>query len=130
MRLAFYFATRRAASPQGTNSCHLDIPSGAGSTRNPSNQACREADEIASVVQPFVIDWTAARRVGSSFNAEDRAPPFNFERRGDLGLNQRTIVFAFKKRKDRLDLLVVGDDFLADLQREVGLIEGEGNTIR
>jgi len=22
----------------------------------------------------------------------------------------------------------VGDDFLADLQREVGLIEGEGNT--
>jgi hypothetical protein len=45
-------------------------------------------------------------------------------------LNQRNTVFAFKERKDRLDFQVVGDDFLADLQREVGRIEGEGNTIR
>ena len=32
--------------------------------------------------------------------------------------------------KNRLDLQVVGDDLLADLQGEKGLIEGEGNSIR
>jgi hypothetical protein len=42
-----------------------------------------------------------------------------------LGLNQRNVVFAFKERKDRLDLQVVGVDLLADLQREEGLIEGD-----
>src|SRR5258708_20998646 len=117
------------------------MPSEAGSTRHLSNQACHELDEIPSVVQPFVIDWTAACRVRSSLNAKDRAALLDFQRRSDfrlgwhcvqfvLGLNQRKIVFAFKERKDRLDLQVVGDDFLADLQREEGLIEGEGNTIR
>jgi len=92
-------------------------------------------------MQLFVIDWTPTCGVGSSFNPKDRASRSHFQRRGDigfschrvqlvLGLNQRNIVFAFKKRKDRLDFQVVGDDFLADLQREIGLIEGEGNTIR
>src|SRR5882724_2789919 len=117
------------------------MPSEAGSTRHLSNQACHELDEIPSVVQPFVIDWTAACRVRSSLNAKDRAALLDFQRRSDfglgwycvqlvLGLNQRNIVFAFKKRKDRLDLQVVGDDFLAYLQGEEGLIEGEGDTIR
>src|SRR5215471_4646432 len=46
-----------------------------------------------------------------------------------LGLDQRNIVFAFKKRKNRLNLQIVGDDFLADLQGEKGFIKGEGNTI-
>src|SRR5215469_10229395 len=63
---------------------------------------------------------------------------FHFERLGlsfhsvklILGLNQWNVVFAFKERKDRFGLQVVGDDFLADLQGEEGLIEGEGNTIR
>jgi hypothetical protein len=45
-----------------------------------------------------------------------------------LGLNERHIVFAFKKGKNRLDLQVVGDDFLAYLQGEEGLIEGERST--
>src|SRR6267378_5518484 len=118
-----------------------DIPSVAGLARHLSNQACHELDEIPSVVQPFVIDWTAACRVRSALNAKDRASRFHFQRRSDfglgrycvqlvLGLNQRNIVFAFKKRKDRLDLQVVGDDFLAYLQGEEGLIEGEGDTIR
>jgi len=68
-----------------------DIPSVAGSARHLSNQACHELDEIPSVVQPFVIDWTAARRVGSSFDTKDRAPPFHFERRGDLGLSFHSV---------------------------------------
>src|SRR5215469_4911997 len=63
---------------------------------------------------------------------------FHFERLGlsfhsvklILGLNQWNVVFAFKERKDRFGLQVVGDDFLADLQGQEGLIEGEGNTIR
>src|SRR6266403_635585 len=118
-----------------------DIPSVAGLARHLSNQACHELDEIPSVVQPFVIDWTAACRVRSALNAKDRTTLLDFQRRSDfglgwycvqlvLGLNQRNIVFAFKKRKDRLDLQVVGDDFLAYLQGEEGLIEGEGDTIR
>jgi hypothetical protein len=109
--------------------------------RNLPDQACHELNEIPSVVQPFVIDWTAACRVGSSLNAKDWAALLDFKGRSDFGLGwycvqlvlslgQRNIVFAFKKRKDRLDLQVVGDDFLADLQREEGLIEGKGNTIR
>src|SRR5258708_20943702 len=117
------------------------MPSEAGSTRHLSNQACHELDEIPSVVQPFVIDWTAACRVRSSLNAKDRAALLDFQCRSDfglgwycvqlvLGLNQRNIVFAFKKRKNRLDLQVVGDDFLAYLQGEEGLIEGERNTTR
>src|SRR5258705_12023256 len=116
------------------------MPSEAGSTRHLSNQACQELDEIPSVVQHFVIDWTAACRVRSSLNAKDRAALLDFQRRSHfglgwycvqlvLGLNQRNIVFAFKKRKNRLDLQVVGDDFLAYLQGEEGLIEGERNTI-
>jgi len=91
-------------------------------TRSPGNAA-------------FVIDWTPACGVGSSFNPKIGLA-FHFQRRGDigfschcvqlvLGLNQGNIVFAFKKRKDRLDFQVVGDDF-CDLQREIGLIEGEG----
>src|SRR6266852_1730169 len=117
------------------------MPSEAGATRHLSNQACHELDEIPSVVQPFVIDWTAACRVRSSLNAKDRAALLDFQRRSDfglgwycvqlvLGLNQRNIVFAFKKRKNRLDLQVVGDDFLAYLQGEEGFIEGERDTIR
>src|SRR6266446_5073959 len=116
------------------------MPSEAGSTRNLSDQAGHELDEISPVMQLFVIDRTAACRVGSSFNAKDRAALLDFQCRSYfglswhcvqlvLGLNQRNVVFAFKKRKDRLDLQVVGDDFLTDLQGEKGLIEGEGNTI-
>src|SRR5258707_4844817 len=117
------------------------MPSEAGSRRNLSDQSGHELDEISPVMQLFVIDWTAACRVGSSFNAKDRAALLDFQCRSYfglswhcvqlvLGLNQRNVVFAFKKRKDRLDLQVVGDDFLADLQREEGLIEGEWNAIR
>ena len=36
-----------------------------------------EPNEIAPVVQPFIIDWTAGCRVGGSFNAKDRAPLFH-----------------------------------------------------
>ena len=111
------------------------------SRRNLSDQSGHELDEISPVMQLFVIDWTPACGVGSSFNPKDRASRFHFQRRGDIsfschcvqlvhGLNQRNTVFAFKKRKDRVNFQVVGDDFLADFQREVGLIEGEGNTIR
>ena len=46
-----------------------------------------------------------------------------------LGFYQRDIIFAFKERKDRLDLQVVGDDFFADRQGKVGVIEGDGNSI-
>src|SRR6266481_2293755 len=117
------------------------MPSEAGSRRNLSDQSGHELDEISPVMQLFVIDWTPSRGVGSSFNPKDRASRFHFQRRGDigfswrcvqlvLGLNQRNTVFAFKERKDRVDFQVVGNDFLADLQGEVGLIEGEGNTIR
>src|SRR6266403_4125484 len=113
----------------------------AGSTRNLSDESGHELDEISPVMQLFVIDWTPACGVGSSFNPKDRASRFHFQRRGDfrlgwhcvqlvLGLNQRNTVLAFKERKDRLDLQVVGDDFLAYLQGEEGLIEGERNTIR
>src|SRR5258707_1753056 len=117
------------------------IPRRAGSTRTLSDQSGHELDEISPVMQLFVIDWSPACGVGSSFNPKDRASRFHFQRRRDigfswhcvqlvLGLNQWNVVFAFKERKDGLDFQVVGDDFLADLQREVGLIEGEGNTIR
>jgi len=46
--------------------------------RNLSDEACDELDEISPVVQCFVIDWTAACRVRSSFNAKNRAPWFHF----------------------------------------------------
>jgi hypothetical protein len=45
-----------------------------GSPRSLSDKACDESDEISPVVECFVIDWTAACRVGSSFNAKNRAP--------------------------------------------------------
>jgi len=48
------------------------------SARSLSDKACDESDEISPVVQCFVIDWTAACRVGSSFNAKNRAPCFHF----------------------------------------------------
>src|SRR5467141_2077517 len=109
----------------------------AGSTRNLSDQSGHELDEISPVMQLFVIDWMPACGVRSSFNPKDRASRFHFQRRRDigfswhcvqlvLGLNQRNIVFAFKERKDGLDFQVVGDDFLSDLQRKVGLIEERG----
>jgi hypothetical protein len=71
---------RRLFQEQASSGLHagLDTPSADGSTRDLSDQASSEADEIPSVVQPFVIDWTAARRVGSSFNAKDRAPLLDF----------------------------------------------------
>jgi len=80
------------------------------------------------------------RVANREFNAKDRASLLDFQCRGDFGigshcvqlvlrLNQRNILFAFQQRKDRLDLQVVGDDFLADLQRKVSHIEGERNTI-
>jgi hypothetical protein len=46
--------------------------------RNLPDQTCHEPDEISAVVQPFVIDWTTACRVGGSFKAKDRAPLFHF----------------------------------------------------
>jgi predicted NUDIX family NTP pyrophosphohydrolase len=86
----------------------------AGSTRNLPDQSGHKLGEISPVVQLFVIDWTPACGEGSSFNPKDRASWFHFQRRGDigfschrvqlvLGLNQRNVVFAFKKRKNRLD---------------------------
>jgi len=39
-----------------------------------------------SVVQPFVIDWTAACRVRSALNAKDRTTLLDFQRRSDFGL--------------------------------------------
>ena len=46
---------------------------GAGSISSLSDEACNELGEIAPVMQPFVIDWAASSRVGSSFNAKDWA---------------------------------------------------------
>jgi len=63
-----------------------DIPSVAGLARHLSNQARHELDEIPSVVQPFVIDWTAACRVRSALNAKDRTTLLDFQRRSDFGL--------------------------------------------
>src|ERR1700758_1624090 len=110
------------------------------SARNVSVEAGDESDEISAVVECFVIDGTVAGRVGSSFNAKNRAPWFHFERPGNLllgghcvqfvlRLDQRNIVLAFQERKNGLDLQIVGDDLLADLQGQVGLIEGEGNAV-
>jgi hypothetical protein len=48
------------------------------STRSLSDKACDESDEISPVVECFVIDRTAACRVGSSFDAKNRAPWFHF----------------------------------------------------
>src|ERR1700758_4195471 len=97
------------------------------SARSLSDKACDESDEISAVVECFVIDWTAACRVRSSFNAKNRAPWFHFQRSGNLllsghcvqlvlRLDQRNIVFAFKERKNGLDLQIVGDDLFADVQ--------------
>src|SRR5258705_7366946 len=49
-----------------------DTRSEAVSTRRLSNQACHELDEIASVTQPFVIDWTTTCVVRSPFDAKNR----------------------------------------------------------
>jgi hypothetical protein len=79
-----------------------------GSMRTLPDEARHELGEIAPVMQPFVIDGAAVRRVGGSFNAKDWTPPFDFQRRCDfgvrchcvqlvIGLDQRNIVFAFKK---------------------------------
>src|SRR5260370_7724284 len=89
------------------------MPSEAGSRRTLSDQSGHELDEISPIMQLFVIDWTPACGVGSSFNPKDRASRFHFQRRRDigfswhcvqlvLGLNHPTIAFAFNKRKDRL----------------------------
>src|SRR5882757_981937 len=48
------------------------MPSETGSTRHLSDQAGHELDEIASVTQPFVIDWTTTCVVRSPFNAKNR----------------------------------------------------------
>jgi hypothetical protein len=45
-----------------------------------------------------------------------------------LRFDQRNVVFAFKERKNGLDLQIVGDDLLPDLQGQVDLVEGEGKT--
>src|SRR5215472_12646111 len=107
---------------------------------NLSDEACHKLDEISSVMQGFVIDRAAASRVGSSLNTKDRGLLLDFQRCSDLdprwhciqlvlGLDQRNIIFAFKKRKDGLHFQVIGDDFLAYLQREEGLIEREGDAV-
>src|SRR5215831_20620185 len=90
------------------------------SMRNLSDEPCHKLDEISSVMQRFVIDRAAACRVGSSLNAKDRGLWLDFQRCSDLdpgwhcvqlvlGLNQRNLIFAFKKGKDGLDFQVVGD---------------------
>jgi hypothetical protein len=43
----------------------------AGSMGSLSDEARHELGEITPVMQPFVIDWAAACRVGGSFNAKD-----------------------------------------------------------
>ena len=93
------------------------------SARSLSDKACDESDEISPVVQSLVVDWTATRRVGGSFDTKDWAPLFNLQCRGDLGLSchcvqlvlgfsQRNIVFAFQERRDRLDLRLLVMIFL------------------
>jgi len=51
---------------------------GVNSMRNLSDEACHELGEIAPVMEPFVIHWAAAFRVGGSFNAKDWTPLFYF----------------------------------------------------
>src|SRR5712664_345432 len=48
------------------------MPSETGSTRHLSDPAGHELDEIASVTQPFVIDWTTTCVVRSPFDAKNR----------------------------------------------------------
>src|SRR5215469_5605686 len=111
------------------------------SMTNLSVKARHKLDEISPVMQGLVIDRAAACRIGSSLNAKDRRLWLDFQRCSDLdpswhsvqfvlGLDQRNIIFALKKGKNRLNFQVVGDDLLPDIQGEEGLIEGEGNTIR
>jgi hypothetical protein len=46
--------------------------------RSLSDEARHELGEIASVMQPFVVDRVAARRVGGSFNTKDWTPLLDF----------------------------------------------------
>ena len=48
------------------------------SARSLSDQARYELDQISAVVKCFVVDWTSACRIGSSFNAKNRAPWLHF----------------------------------------------------
>ena len=48
------------------------------SIRNLSDEVGHELDEIAPVMEPFVIHWAAACRVGGSFNAKDWTPLLYF----------------------------------------------------
>ena len=73
-----------------------------------SDEACHKLDEISPVVQGFVVDRAAACRIRGSLNAKDRGLLLDLQRCSDLdrgwhcvqfvlGLDQRNIVFAFKK---------------------------------
>src|SRR5215469_3239642 len=58
----------------------------ADSMRSLSDEPRHELGEIAPVMQPFVVDWAAARRVRGSFNAKDWTPLLDFQCRSDFGL--------------------------------------------
>lgn len=99
-----------------------------------------ESDEVAAVVESLVVDGLVRGGVGGSFDHEDGAARFDVEGLRDggfggdgfelvVGFDERDIVLLFEEGEDGLGLEVVGEDLLADFEREIGFVEGHGDAV-
>jgi hypothetical protein len=91
-----------------------------------SGKARHKPDQIATIVQPLVIDWPIAGGIGRALNEKDRAASRHLEglscnRVGGgrfqlvFSFDQRRIIFVLQQCEDRLGLKVVRRNLLSYL---------------
>src|SRR5579863_8067290 len=109
--------------------------------RRSSSKACYKSDQIASIVQPLVIDRPAARRIRRTLDQKDRAADRDSKRLSDdrigrgrlqlvFGLDQRRVVLTFQQCEHWLGFKIVLRNLLPYISRQVRLVEGHRYTIR
>src|ERR1700761_113903 len=97
-------------------------------------------DEVASVVEPLVVDGLPSCGVGGALDPEDWTAACYLKSLCHVGFggngfklvfsfNQGDVVFALQQRKDGFDFQVVGDDLLADIEGKIGFVERHGHAI-
>src|SRR5580693_184824 len=146
MPLAMPSAPPRALAPtEMQNSPREDAASMSAPLRTTMGTAPRqprlEANMVASIVQPLVIDRAMTQRVRGPINQEDRAAARNLQRCRDgrsggrgfqlvFGFDQRRVVSLLQQGEDGLRRKVVGHDLATEVFRQVCLVEGKRHTVR
>lgn len=98
-----------------------------------------EANMIAPVMQPFVIDRSMAQCVGSPVNQEDWATRRNLHRQSNgrfsggfqlvFSLDKRRVVSRLQQSENGFRGQIVCYDFAAEVLRQTRLVEGKRHAV-